>query len=96
VLLVVLIVSVEVPVPPADRTTLGGLKDVVGRLLTVALETAAWSVTVPWKPLRLVRVIVEVADAPIPMVRDVGLADMLKSGGGTEMVTTAAWVTVSP
>ena len=57
VLLVVLTISVEVTVPPEARGTLTGLKDKPRALFPVR-------VTVPSKPLRLARVIVQVAVPP--------------------------------
>ena len=45
-------------------------------------ETVSDNVTVPLNPLTLVSVIVEVADEPCVIVRLVGTADMVKSGGG--------------
>jgi len=53
-------VRVEVPVPPAERVTVAGLKDANGPLGETALEM----LTVPVNPPRLVRLIVEVADVP--------------------------------
>jgi hypothetical protein len=47
--------------------------------------------TVPEKPLRLERVIVEVPDDPWTILRAAGLADMLKSGPRTITVSEAGW-----
>ena len=64
-------VRVEVPVPPAERVTVAGLKDADGPLGETALEM----LTVPVNPPRLVRLIVEVADVPGVRARPFGLAE---------------------
>ena len=53
-------VSVDVPVPPRVRVMLEGLTDAV----RPEGETFVERETVPEKPLRLVRVIVEMAEEP--------------------------------
>ena len=68
-------VSVEVADPPEARVTLVGLRDGV----SPAGEAEAESDTVPEKPPRLDRVIVEVAVAPAWMVRLMGLGEIVKS-----------------
>jgi hypothetical protein len=68
----------EVPVPPAVRVTLVRLNDVVGPVGA----TVADRPTAPAKPKLLVRVIVEVSELPTWIVSVVGLALMLKFGGG--------------
>jgi hypothetical protein len=60
VLVVVETVRTLVPVPPEDRETLVALSVAVGPLL----DTAVVRLTIPAKPLRLLMVIVEVADMP--------------------------------
>lgn len=67
--------SVEVPLPPDESDTLVGLRLSVGPVG----ELVADNVTVPLKPLRLFRVIVEVAWAPARAVTVDGLALMEKS-----------------
>ena len=69
---------VEEPVPPDERETLAGLSDI----LRPAGELVDDRATVPAKPLRLVRVSVEVEVAPALMLSEVGLALMLKSAVG--------------
>ena len=81
-------VRIDVPVPPADRVTLLVLRLVVGPDGFMA-ETR---LTVPVKPLRLVIVMVDVADDPAWIVRLVGFAVTVKScggGGGTTAVIVA-------
>lgn len=51
-------------------------------------EPVTERVTVPAKLLRLVRVIVEVAVEPVLKLRELGLADMLKSPGLVEPTLT--------
>ena len=63
------------PVPPAARLTLVGLRERV----RPAGEPVPDRVTVPTKLLRLVRVIVEVAVEPVFKLTELGLADRLKS-----------------
>lgn len=77
-------VSVVVPVPPDERVTLVALKVVVGP--DGDMEDVR--VTVPAKPLILVRVIEDAADEPAWIVRLTGLAAMVKSGGGGELTVT--------
>jgi len=70
-------VSVEIPVPADVKVTVDG-----DRLGTKpADEMVADNVITPVKPLRLVRVIVEVAEEPCVIVRFRGNAEMEKSGG---------------
>ncbi len=52
-------------------------------------DTATPRVTLPVKPLRLVRVIVEFPDDPCTMLKVVGLEDMLKSGPTTVTAVVA-------
>ena len=61
----------EVPVPPAERVTVAGLKDADGPLG----ETTVEMLTVPVNPPRLVRLIAEVADVPGVKARPFGLAE---------------------
>jgi hypothetical protein len=55
-----LTVSVDVPVPPLARVILEGFSDAAGP----EGETVVESETVPAKPLRLVKVMVELAGVP--------------------------------
>ncbi len=54
-------------------------------------DTATPRATLPVKPLRLVRVIVEFPDDPCTMLKVVGLEDMLKSGPTTVPAVVAEW-----
>ena len=69
-------VSVEVPVPPEESTTVVELSDAVGPLG----ETDVPRVIVPVSPLRLDSVTVLVADAPACIISDVGFREILYSG----------------
>ena len=69
-------VRVELPVPPDERETGLTEKAVVGPMG----ETAAERVTLPEKLLRLLRLMVEVPEEPACNVRDVGFAEIEKSG----------------
>ncbi len=77
--------SVEEAVPPGVRLTLVGLSDAV----TPAGVTDVERLTVPVKPARLVRVTVEVPEAPTCIVKLAGLEEMLKSP--TPTVTEVVW-----
>ncbi len=67
--------SVEVPEPPEDRTTLTGFNDAVGP----DGKNVAVRVTVPENPLMLADWICDVPDAPLLTVTDVGRDDSEKS-----------------
>jgi hypothetical protein len=82
------IVSVDVPVPPEERETLEGLSERPSPLG----ELVADRVTGPAKPLRLVRVIVEVEDDPALILIEDGFAVMLKSAELPELMVTATVV----
>ncbi len=72
---------------PVDNVTAGGFSVVEGPLgVTVAAR-----LTLPEKPLRLARVIVEFPDDPCTMLKVVGLEDMLKSGPTIVTGTVAEW-----
>jgi len=88
VVAVVLIVSVDVPEPPA---TLVGLRVAV---TPVAGYTVSVSDTVPVKPLSDEIVTVDVAPDPAFTVKLFGLALMVKSGTTTITVTVAVRVSV--
>ncbi len=77
-------VNVEVAVPPLDRLTLVVLK------VTVRPAGVRESVrlTVPTNPLRLARVTVDVANAPCPTLRLLGLVLSEKSGTGAPFTVT--------
>ena len=64
------------PVPPEERETLAGFRE----RLRPAGEPAEDMVTVPAKPSRLVRVIVEVAVDPALTLGEAGFAEILKFG----------------
>ena len=70
------IIRVEEAVPPDARVMLVGLRVVVNPVGELDLV----SDTVPVKPSRLERLMVDVAELPWPIVMDVGLVDMMKSG----------------
>jgi hypothetical protein len=76
-LVVELTVSVDVPVPPLVRAMLEGFSDAV----KPEGETFVDREIVPVKPLKLVNVMVEVAEEPDWVVMIVGLAETLKPGG---------------
>ena len=78
-------VSVEAPFPPGLRVTLTGLREVVRPLGVTDVER----LTVPAKPARLVRVMVEVLEPPAWTVSVVGLAEIVKSP--TPTVIVAVW-----
>jgi len=79
VFLAVLTARVELPEPPDDSVTSAGLSVVVGPCLTRGLIPPE-RLTVPVKPLRLVREIRDVAEDPARIVRLLGLAVIKKSG----------------
>ncbi len=72
---------------PEDNATETGLTEAVGPVG----YTATPRVTLPAKPLRLVRVIVEFPDDPCTMLKVVGLEDMLKSGTTIVTAVVAEW-----
>src|SRR5206468_13111202 len=87
-------VSVDVAVPSADNVTLLGLTETVGQIRTRSDdEIEALKLAVPERPLRLVKVIMDVPDPLQVIVREVGDAPMLKSpgGGGGGAVTVRVW-----
>jgi hypothetical protein len=69
------IVRVEVADVPEDKVTLFVLKDAPG-----PPETLVVKATVPLKPFWLVTVITEVPEKPDGKLREVGLAEIVKSG----------------
>ncbi len=71
--------------PPEDNATETGLTEAVGP----PEGAVALRVTLPERPLRLVRVIVEVPEDPCTTLRLVGLEDMLKSGPTTVTAVVA-------
>ena len=77
-------VRVDTPVPPELKVTDVGLRLAVGktRQRPEQEEIDALKPIVPANPFKLVSAIVEVPDDPIWMLRDAGVALMLKSGGG--------------
>ncbi len=74
-LLGMLIFRVDVPDPPADSVMVLGFSEVLGS----EGEEVTSRLMVPLKPPRLVRPMLDVADEPCWIVRDDGLAVMLKS-----------------
>ena len=68
-------VSVEEPDPPADNTTLDGLRDGTGP----EGETVAVRERLPARPLMLVREMVELEEVPARPDTTLGLADIEKS-----------------
>jgi hypothetical protein len=82
------IVKVEVPCVVEDNVTLDVLSVAPGPPKKLRLR-----VTVPLKPLRLARAIVEDPEKPAGNVKDAGLDEMVKSGGApTVTVMLAEWV----
>jgi hypothetical protein len=93
---VVEIVMMEVDDLPGVKVWLEGVKDTEGPLATLG-EIAQDMVTVPGKPPRLVRVIVEVAEEPAG--KDGGMtgpAEMLKSDTATTKVTVCVTLPLIP
>jgi hypothetical protein len=84
--MVVEMVRVALPVPPAVRVTLPGLNEAVGPPVTWG-ETVAERVTMPANPLVLVRVTVDVPVWPSAMVGVLGFAAMVKSTTSTDIPT---------
>jgi len=78
-------VRTEEPEPPLERVTLVGFKEAD----SPDGDTEGARLTVPTKPLRLVRLIVEVAEDPAWKLRLAGLLEILKSGGTTTFTDTA-------
>ena len=74
-------VKVDVAAPLALRLTLVWLRETERPFFTIGL-TVADSVIVPVKPLRLCSVIVDVLEVSLLTVRELGLAEMVKVGGG--------------
>ena len=70
-------------IPSVGSVTVDGFSDVVG-LLDIIGESVAERVTVPENPFRLVSLRFVVPEAPLMMVRIVGLA--AKANGASEMV----------
>ncbi len=73
------IVRVDVPVPPAIRVTLAALKEVVSPVG----EDTADKATAPAKPLRLVSVMVEVAEDPTGILDGLAALAAIEKSGGT-------------
>ena len=83
---------VDDPDPPDERVTLVGLSEAD----IPDGETEADRLTVPVKPLRLVRLITDVPEVPDWMVRLDGLLDILKFVAGALTVTRLEELPVSP
>ncbi len=83
---------VDDPDPPEERVTLVGLSEAD----SPDGETEADRLTVPVKPLRLVRLITDVPEEPDWMVRLDGLLDILKFVAGALIVISVEEVPVSP
>jgi hypothetical protein len=81
---VVVTVIADVPVPPELTVMFTGLKEIDGP----GLEIEAAKPTAPAKPLRLLRDIVELTEAPTMTERKTGLAVMAKAGSGGELTIT--------
>jgi len=82
-----LIVKFEDADPPAESKTVLELKD-------VARSPDADSVTVPTKPARLPRVMVDMPDSPCGTFRKSGLAEIVKSGPTTRTLMLTGCDTV--
>ena len=76
-----------VAVPPPTRVILIGVSDRAGPLLRFG-EIVVERVMVPANPFRLVTLIAELADCPLMMLSDVGLA-LIEKVGGAEIVNDA-------
>lgn len=82
-------VNVEVTEPPDERVTLAGLNVA----LSPAAETVELRLTGPESAFRLARVTVEVVADPDETTREVGLAEIVKSGPLTTVtVMVTVWV----
>ena len=79
--------TVTLPVPPGVRVTVA----LVG--VTVRPNENSVRETVPLKPLRLLTMIVDVAVLPRCMVREGGVANIVKSGPVTWIWMEKSWVT---
>lgn len=86
--------SVAVALPPGDRLRLVGVRVMPGPLLRLGVIVAD-SVKPPLKPLRLLSVMMELADWPLGMLREVGLDLIAKSGGGGAVLVKFASRTFS-
>jgi len=75
---------VELPEPPAVSVTLDGSRLLVGPVGGVV----ATSPTIPENPLTLESAIAEVLEVPWTIVKDVGLAEIIKSGEGCIVTET--------
>jgi hypothetical protein len=73
--LLVVTFKVALPVPPEFKTTLVGLRVANGP----AGEIDAERLTVPEKPFRLLKVIVEVPEEPAGILIEVGFAESVRS-----------------
>ncbi len=92
---VVIMVRVDVPVPPAVKATGLTLNEVVRPVTGLAVD--ADRVTLPKKPLTLARVIVEVAEEPDVIATLVGLAETPKSADVLTLRNTVAeWLSNPP
>ena len=83
-----------VALPLGDRLRLIGVSVTPGLFLMLGVMVAD-RVTTPEKPFRLVSVTVELADWPLMMLRELGLALMVKSGGGGAVLVKFASRTFS-
>ncbi len=77
-------VRVDDPLPPDESVTLVGLTGAV----RPDCDTDVESITVPEKPLRLARLMVDVPDEPDWKLRLEGPLEMLKSGEATTLTVT--------
>lgn len=90
----VAIVSVDVPLPPAVRVTVGGAN---ANVIPVAVgEDEPDRVTVPAKLLMLVNVTVDVAEPPAVMLAGLGAVAVIPIFGGcpTTKLIVALWLVV--
>ena len=74
-----------VPVPPGDNVTVE-LNDIERPPKLLVLSS-----TIPWKPSRLDRLMVEVAFLACSIVKKVGSAEIVKSGPVTTTGTFTEW-----
>ncbi len=77
-------VSVEIPLPAADKVTIDGFKEAVAP----TIDTVEVKLTRPVKLLRLAREIVVILDDPDRTTSEPGLAVMAKSGAAPTAIDT--------
>ena len=77
-MLLVSIVRVDAPDPPANSVTVGGLNELPGP----EGANVAVNVTVPENPFRLVKLMIDESEAPARILREAWLEETEKLGAG--------------